>query len=552
MRSDPLTKGINAAPQRSLLKALGLCDAEIGKPLIGVVSSKNDIVPGHMNLDKIVDAVKQGVALAGGVPIVFPAIAVCDGLAMGHVGMKYSLVSRELIADSTESMAMAHPFDGLVMVAACDKNVPGLLMAAARLNIPSIVISGGAMLAGHFEGHKVSYSNISEAVSQFRTGKITPIQFEDLENKACPSCGSCSGMFTANSMNCLSEVLGMALPGNGTIPAVYSARLRLAKESGMKIMDLVRDDLKPRDIMTRDAFMNALAIDMALGCSTNSMLHLPAIAHECGIDLDLSVANEISKHTPNLCHLAPAGNHYIEELDEAGGIRAVMAEIAKLGFLKTDLMTVTGKTVAENIKGAKILNTEIIHTVDNPISKEGGIAVLKGNLAPEGSVVKRSAVAPEMMHHKGKARVFDCEEDALNAIYGGKINAGEVVVIRYEGPKGGPGMREMLNPTSAIMGSGLGNCVALITDGRFSGATRGAAIGHVSPEAAVGGPIALIKEGDMIEIDIPANTISVDVSDEEMTKRRTEWKPRTPRVNTGYLARYAKLVSSGCKGAVLS
>ena len=552
MRSDPLTKGINAAPQRSLLKALGLCDAEIGKPLIGVVSSKNDIVPGHMNLDKIVDAVKQGVALAGGVPIEFPAIAVCDGLAMGHVGMKYSLVSRELIADSTESMAMAHPFDGLVMVAACDKNVPGLLMAAARLNIPSIVISGGAMLAGHFEGHKVSYSNISEAVSQFRTGKITPIQFEDLENKACPSCGSCSGMFTANSMNCLSEVLGMALPGNGTIPAVYSARLRLAKESGMKIMDLVRDDLKPRDIMTRDAFMNALAIDMALGCSTNSMLHLPAIAHECGIDLDLSVANEISKHTPNLCHLAPAGNHYIEELDEAGGIRAVMAEIAKLGFLKTDLMTVTGKTVAENIKGAKILNTEIIHTVDNPISKEGGIAVLKGNLAPEGSVVKRSAVAPEMMHHKGKARVFDCEEDALNAIYGGKINAGEVVVIRYEGPKGGPGMREMLNPTSAIMGSGLGNCVALITDGRFSGATRGAAIGHVSPEAAVGGPIALIKEGDMIEIDIPANTISVDVSDEEMTKRRAEWKPRTPRVNTGYLARYAKLVSSGCKGAVLS
>lgn len=552
MRSDPLTKGINAAPQRSLLKALGLCDAEIGKPLIGVVSSKNDIVPGHMNLDKIVDAVKQGVALAGGVPIVFPAIAVCDGLAMGHVGMKYSLVSRELIADSTESMAMAHPFDGLVMVAACDKNVPGLLMAAARLNIPSIVISGGAMLAGHFEGHKVSYSNISEAVSQFRTGKITPIQFEDLENKACPSCGSCSGMFTANSMNCLSEVLGMALPGNGTIPAVYSARLRLAKESGMKIMDLVRDDLKPRDIMTRDAFMNALAIDMALGCSTNSMLHLPAIAHECGIDLDLSVANEISKHTPNLCHLAPAGNHYIEELNEAGGIRAVMAEIAKLGFLKTDLMTVTGKTVAENIKGAKILNTEIIHTVDNPISKEGGIAVLKGNLAPEGSVVKRSAVAPEMMHHKGKARVFDCEEDALNAIYGGKINAGEVVVIRYEGPKGGPGMREMLNPTSAIMGSGLGNCVALITDGRFSGATRGAAIGHVSPEAAVGGPIALIKEGDMIEIDIPANTISVDVSDEEMTKRRAEWKPRTPRVNTGYLARYAKLVSSGCKGAVLS
>ena len=551
MRSDPLTKGINAAPQRSLLKALGLCDAEIGKPLIGVVSSKNDIVPGHMNLDKIVDAVKQGVALAGGVPIVFPAIAVCDGLAMGHTGMKYSLVSRELIADSTEAMAMAHPFDGLVLVAACDKNVPGLLMAAARLNIPSIVVSGGAMLAGHFEGRKVSYSNISEAVSQFRTGKITPIQFEDLENKACPSCGSCSGMFTANSMNCLSEVLGMALPGNGTIPAVYSARLRLAKETGMKIMDLVRNDVKPRDIMTRDAFMNALAIDMALGCSTNSMLHLPAIAHECGIDLDLSVANEISSHTPNLCHLAPAGNHYIEELDEAGGIRAVMAEIAKLGFLKTDLMTVTGKTVAENIKGAKILNTEIIHTVDNPIAKEGGIAVLKGNLAPEGSVVKRSAVGTDMMVHKGKARVFDCEEDALNAIYGSKINPGEVVVIRYEGPKGGPGMREMLNPTSAIMGSGLGHCVALITDGRFSGATRGAAIGHVSPEAAVGGPIALVKEGDVIEIDIPANRISVEVSDEEMARRKAEWKPRAPRITTGYLARYAKQVSSGCTGAVL-
>ena len=551
MRSDPLTQGINAAPQRSLLKALGLCDAEIGKPLIGVVSSKNDIVPGHMNLDKIVDAVKQGVALAGGVPIVFPAIAVCDGLAMGHTGMKYSLVSRELIADSTEAMSMAHPFDGLVLVAACDKNVPGLLMAAARLNIPSIVVSGGAMLAGHFEGRKVSYSNISEAVSQFRTGKITPIQFEDLENKACPSCGSCSGMFTANSMNCLSEVLGMALPGNGTIPAVYSARLRLAKETGMKIMDLVRNDVKPRDIMTRDAFMNALAIDMALGCSTNSMLHLPAIAHECGIELDLSFANEISSHTPNLCHLAPAGNHYIEELDEAGGIRAVMAEIAKLGFLKTNLMTVTGKTVAENIKGAKILNTEIIHTVENPIAKEGGIAVLKGNLAPEGSVVKRSAVGDDMMVHKGKARVFDCEEDALNAIYGGKINPGEVVVIRYEGPQGGPGMREMLNPTSAIMGSGLGHCVALITDGRFSGATRGAAIGHVSPEAAVGGPIALVKEGDVIEIDIPANRISVEVSDEEMARRKAEWKPRAPRITTGYLARYAKQVSSGCTGAVL-
>lgn len=552
MRSDPLTKGINAAPQRSLLKALGLCDAEIGKPLIGIVSSKNDIVPGHMNLDKIVDAVKQGVALAGGVPIVFPAIAVCDGLAMGHVGMKYSLVSRELICDSTEAMATAHPFDGLVMVAACDKNVPGLLMAAARINIPSIVISGGAMLAGHFEGRKVSYSNISEAVSQFRTGKITKIQFEDLENKACPSCGSCSGMFTANSMNCLSEVLGMALPGNGTIPAVYSARLRLAKETGMKVMELVQKNLRPRDIMTEKAFMNALTIDMALGCSTNSMLHLPAIAHECGIDLDLSIANEISKKTPNLCHLAPAGNHYIEELEDAGGIRAVMAEINKLGLLDTSLMTVTGKTVAENIAGARILNPEIIHSVENPISREGGIAVLKGNLAPDGSVVKRAAVAPEMMQHKGRARVFDCEEDALNAIYAGKINPGEVVVIRYEGPKGGPGMREMLNPTSAIMGSGLGNCVALITDGRFSGATRGAAIGHVSPEAAVGGPIALLEEGDIIDIDITNNRISVEVSDEELARRRALWKPRAPRVTTGYLSRYAKQVSSGMKGAVLS
>lgn len=552
MRSDPLTKGINAAPQRSLLKALGLCDAEIGKPLIGVVSSQNDIVPGHMNLDKIVNAVKQGVALGGGVPIVFPAIAVCDGLAMGHVGMKYSLVSRELICDSTEAMATAHPFDGLVLVAACDKNVPGLLMAAARLNIPSIVISGGAMLAGHFEGRKVSYSNISEAVSQFRTGKITPIQFEDLENKACPSCGSCSGMFTANSMNCLSEVLGMALPGNGTIPAVHSARLRLAKESGMKIMELVKNNVLPRQIMTKDAFLNALAVDMALGCSTNSMLHLPAIAHECGIDLDLSVANEISKKTPNLCHLAPAGNHYIEELDEAGGIRAVMNEVSKLGVLHLDCLTVTGKTVGENIAGAKILDPEIIHTVENPIAKEGGIAVLKGNLAPEGSVVKRAAVAPEMMTHSGKARVFDCEEDALNAIYGCQINAGEVVVIRYEGPKGGPGMREMLNPTSAIMGSGLGHCVALITDGRFSGATRGAAIGHVSPEAAVGGPIALIKEGDIITIDIPNNAISVDVSDEELARRRAQWQPRQPRVTTGYLSRYAKQVSSGMKGAVLS
>ena len=551
MRSDKITKGINAAPQRALLHALGLTDEEIGKPLIGIVSSQNDIVPGHMNIDKVVDAVKQGVAMAGGVPIVFPAIAVCDGIAMGHEGMKYSLVTRELIADSTEAMATAHPFDGLVMVPNCDKNVPGLLMAAARLNVPSIFVSGGPMLAGTMDGKKISYSDVSEAVSQFRTGQIDDKKLCEFENKACPTCGSCSGMFTANSMNCLSEVLGMALPGNGTIPGVYSARLQLAKRAGMQIIELIKNDIKPRDIMTEDAFMNALTIDMALGCSTNSMLHIPAIAHECGIKLDLSVANAISDKTPNLCHLAPAGNHYIEQLNEAGGISAVMHEIDKLGLLKTDLITATGKTVKENIDGCEIKDTNIIRTVDNPYSTTGGIAVLKGNLAPEGSVVKRSAVAPEMMSHSGKARVFDCEEDALNAIYGGKINPGEVVVIRYEGPKGGPGMREMLNPTSAIMGSGLGNCVALITDGRFSGATRGAAIGHVSPEAAVGGNIALIEEGDIIEIDIPANTINVLVSDEELEKRRAQWKPRQPRITHGYLARYAKLVTSGCTGAVL-
>lgn len=551
MRSDKITKGINAAPQRALLHALGLTDEEIGKPLIGIVSSQNDIVPGHMNIDKVVEAVKQGVAMAGGVPIVFPAIAVCDGIAMGHEGMKYSLVTRELIADSTEAMATAHPFDGLVMVPNCDKNVPGLLMAAARLNVPSIFVSGGPMLAGTMDGKKISYSDVSEAVSQFRTGQIDDKKLCEFENKACPTCGSCSGMFTANSMNCLSEVLGMALPGNGTIPGVYSARLQLAKRAGMQIIELIKNDIKPRDIMTEDAFMNALTIDMALGCSTNSMLHIPAIAHECGIKLDLSVANAISDKTPNLCHLAPAGNHYIEQLNEAGGISAVMHEIDKLGLLKTDLITATGKTVKENIDGCEIKDTNIIRTVDNPYSTTGGIAVLKGNLAPEGSVVKRSAVAPEMMSHSGKARVFDCEEDALNAIYGGKINPGEVVVIRYEGPKGGPGMREMLNPTSAIMGSGLGNCVALITDGRFSGATRGAAIGHVSPEAAVGGNIALIEEGDIIEIDIPANTINVLVSDEELEKRRAQWKPRQPRITHGYLARYAKLVTSGCTGAVL-
>lgn len=551
MRSDKITKGVNAAPQRALLYALGLTDEEIGKPLIGIVSSKNDIVPGHMNIDKVVEAVKQGVAMAGGVPIVFPAIAVCDGIAMGHEGMKYSLVTRELIADSTEAMATAHPFDGLVMVPNCDKNVPGLLMAAARLNIPSIFVSGGPMLAGILHGQKISYSNVSEAVSRYKVGEIDDTGLAECTAKACPTCGSCSGMFTANSMNCLTEVLGMGLPGNGTIPAVYSERLRLAKEAGMQIMELVKKDIKPRDIMVKDAFLNALTIDMALGCSTNSMLHLPAIAHECGITLDLALANSISDKTPNLCHLAPAGNHYIEELNEAGGIRAVMHEIDKLGLLHTDLMTCTGKTVKENIEGQEIRDTEIIRPVTNPYSKTGGIAVLKGNLAPDGCVVKRSAVAPEMLHHEGKARVFDCEEDALNAIYDGKINPGEVVVIRYEGPKGGPGMREMLNPTSAIMGSGLGNCVALITDGRFSGATRGAAIGHVSPEAAVGGPIALVEEGDMIEIDIPANTINVRVSDEELAKRKAAWQPRQPRITTGYLARYAKQVTSGASGAVL-
>lgn len=551
MRSDRITKGVNAAPQRSLLYALGLTDAEIGKPLIGIVSSQNEIVPGHMNIDKVVQAVKQGVSLAGGVPIVFPAIAVCDGIAMGHEGMKYSLVTRELIADSTEAMATAHPFDGLVMVPNCDKNVPGLLMAAARLNIPSIFVSGGPMLAGILHGQKISYSNVSEAVSRHKVGDIDSCQLGEYEQKACPTCGSCSGMFTANSMNCLTEVLGMALPGNGTIPAVYSARLRLAKEAGMQIIELVKKDLKPRDIMVKEAFLNALTIDMALGCSTNSMLHIPAIAHECGIDLDLGLANSISEKTPNLCHLAPAGDHYIEELNEAGGIRAVMHEIDKLGLLHTELMTCTGKTVSENIAGCEIKDTEIIRTVENPYSKTGGIAVLKGNLAPDGSVVKRSAVAPEMLHHRGRARVFDCEEDALNAIYEGKINPGEVVVIRYEGPKGGPGMREMLNPTSAIMGSGLGGCVALITDGRFSGATRGAAIGHVSPEAAVGGPIALVEEGDEIEIDIPANTINMLVPAEEFERRRAAWKPRTPRITTGYLARYAKSVTSGSTGAVL-
>ncbi len=552
MRSDKIKKGPQAAPHRSLLYALGLTDKEIEKPLIGIVSSKNDIVPGHMNLDKVVDAVKQGVALAGGVPIVFPAIAVCDGIAMGHEGMKYSLVSRELIADSTEAMSMAHQFDGLVMVPNCDKNVPGLLMAAARLNIPAIVVSGGAMSAGKIKGKKLSLVSAFEGVAAFKTGKIDDKQLHEIESKCCPTCGSCSGMFTANSMNCLTEVLGMGLPGNGTIPAVESARIRLAKEAGMQIMELVKNNVLPRDIMTREAFMNAMTMDMALGCSTNSMLHLPAIAHECGIKLDMHLANEISERTPNLCHLSPVGPHFIEELNEAGGIPAVMKEIAKLGLINTECKTVTGKTVGENIADAEIKDPEIIRTVENPYSETGGIAALFGNLAPDGCVVKRAAVAPEMLVHKGPARVFDSEEDAIAAIWGGKIVAGDVVVIRYEGPKGGPGMREMLSPTSAIIGSGLGSSVALITDGRFSGATRGAAIGHVSPEAADGGPIGLIREGDIIAIDIPNHKIDVEVSDEEMKQRKAEWQPRDPRITWGYLSRYAKLVSSGTSGAVLS
>lgn len=552
MKSDTITKSVNAAPQRALLHALGLTDEEIGRPIVGVVSSKNDIVPGHMNLDKIEEAVKMGVSMAGGVPVVFPAIAVCDGIAMGHEGMKYSLVTRELIADSTEAMAKAHALDALVMIPNCDKNVPGLLMAAARLNIPCIFVSGGPMLAGTVDGRKISYSTVSEAVSRYKVGEIDDQKLDEYENKACPTCGSCSGMFTANSMNCLTEVLGMGLRGNGTIPAVYSRRLQLAKRAGMQVMQLLKENIRPRDIMTEDAFKNALTVDMALGCSTNSMLHLPAIAHECGIALDLDIANGISARTPNLCHLAPAGDHFMEQLDEAGGVYAVMHELAKLGLLATDCMTCTGKTVGQNIEGCEIKNTDIIRTAENPYSKSGGIAVLKGNLAPDGCVVKRSAVAAEMMHHTGPARVFDCEETALNAIYTGKIYPGDVIVIRYEGPKGGPGMREMLNPTSAIMGSGLGSCVALITDGRFSGATRGAAIGHVSPEAAVGGNIALIREGDTIEIDIEKNTINVLVSEEELKARRAQWQPRPPKITTGYLARYAKLVTSGSTGAVLA
>ena len=543
--------GVDKAPQRSLFNALGLTREEMEKPLVGIVSSYNEIVPGHMNIDKLVEAVKLGVAMAGGTPIVFPAIAVCDGIAMGHQGMKYSLVTRDLIADSTECMALAHHFDALVMIPNCDKNVPGLLMAAARVNVPTVFVSGGPMLAGHVKGQKRSLSSMFEAVGSYDAGKMTLEDVEEFENKVCPTCGSCSGMYTANSMNCLTEVLGMGLRGNGTIPAVYSERLKLAKHAGMQVMELYRKNIRPRDIMTEKAFLNALTVDMALGCSTNSMLHLPAIAHECGIDLNLDVANEISARTPNVCHLAPAGHTYMEDLNEAGGVYAVMNELAEAGVLNTDCMTVTGKTVAENIKGSINKDPEVIRPLDNPYSKTGGIAVLRGNIAPDSCVVKRSAVAPEMLVHEGPARVFDSEEDAIAAIRGGKINAGDVVVIRYEGPKGGPGMREMLNPTSAIAGMGLGSSVALITDGRFSGATRGASIGHVSPEAAVGGPIALVEEGDIIAIDIPANTINVKVSDEELAARKAKWQPREPRITTGYLARYASLVTSANTGAIL-
>lgn len=551
MRSDAVKKGMQTAPQRSLFNALGITEEELEKPLIGIVSSYNEIVPGHMNIDKIVDAVKMGVAMAGGTPIVFPAIAVCDGIAMGHTGMKYSLVTRDLICDSTECMALAHQFDALVMVPNCDKNVPGLLMAAARLNIPTIFVSGGPMLAGHVQGNKTSLSSMFEAVGAHAAGKMTEEQVNDYVCNACPTCGSCSGMYTANSMNCLTEAIGMGLQGNGTIPAVYSQRIKLAKHAGMKIMELLEKNIRPRDILTEQAFMNALTVDMALGCSTNTMLHLPAIAHEAGVELNLDIANHISAKTPNLCHLAPAGHTYMEELNEAGGVYAVMNELSKKGLLNTELITATGKTVGENIKDCVNRNPEVIRPIDNPYSETGGIAVLRGNIAPDSGVVKRSAVVPEMMVHEGPARVFDCEEDAIAAIKGGKIVAGDVVVIRYEGPKGGPGMREMLNPTSAIAGMGLGSSVALITDGRFSGASRGASIGHVCPEAAVGGPIALVEEGDIIEINIPANTLNVRVSDEEMARRKAAWTPREPKVTTGYLARYAALVTDASKGAVL-
>ena len=551
MRSDAVKKGMQQAPHRSLFNALGLTEEEMNRPLVGIVSSYNEIVPGHMNLDKIVQAVKMGVAMAGGTPIMFPAIAVCDGIAMGHTGMKYSLVTRDLIADSTEAMAMAHQFDALVMVPNCDKNVPGLLMAAARVNVPTVFVSGGPMLAGHVKGQKRSLSSMFEAVGSYAAGTMTEEDVKEFEAKVCPTCGSCSGMYTANSMNCLTEVLGMGLQGNGTIPAVYSERIKLAKKAGMQVMEMLRRDIRPRDIMTKEAFLNALTVDMALGCSTNSMLHLPAIAHEAGVELDMELANEISAKTPNLCHLAPAGPTYIEDLNEAGGVYAVMNELNKKHLLNLDCMTVTGKTVGENIEKCYNKNPEVIRPVENPYSQTGGLAILKGNLAPDTGVVKRSAVAPEMLVHEGPARVFDCEEDAIAALKGGKIVAGDVVVIRYEGPKGGPGMREMLNPTSAIAGMGLGSSVALITDGRFSGASRGASIGHVSPEAAVGGPIALVEEGDIIKINIPENSLNVDISDEEMAARRAKWQPRQPKVTTGYLARYAHLVTSGNRGAIL-
>ncbi len=551
LRSNNMKSGMQQAPSRSLLNAVGMTPEEMRKPIIGIVSSFNEIVPGHINLDKISDAVKLGVAEAGGTPVVFPAIAVCDGIAMGHIGMKYSLCSRDLIADSTETVAMAHQFDALVMIPNCDKTVPGMLMAAARLNIPTVFVSGGPMLSGRVRGKNTSLSSMFEAVGAYAAGKLTEEDVCEFENKTCPTCGSCSGMYTANSMNCLTEVLGMGLRGNGTIPAVYSERIRLAKRAGYAVMEMLKRDIRPRDIMTKEAFINALTMDMALGCSTNSMLHLPAIAYEAGVELNVDIANEISAKTPNLCHLAPAGHTYIEELNEAGGIYAVMKEISKLGLLNLDCMTVTGKTVGENIKNAINLDTEVIRPAENPYSKVGGIAVLKGNIAPDSCVVKRSAVLPEMLRHSGPARVFDCEEDAIAAIKGGKIVPGDVVVIRYEGPKGGPGMREMLNPTSAIAGMGLDTTVALITDGRFSGASRGASIGHVSPEAAVGGPIGLIEEGDIIDIDINANTINARVSEEEFAKRRENWKPRLNEV-TGYLARYRKLVSGAPRGAVLT
>ena len=547
MNSDHVKKGMQQAPHRSLFNALGYTKEEMERPLVGIVSSYNEIVPGHMNLDKITQAVKMGVAMAGGTPVVFPAIAVCDGIAMGHTGMKYSLVTRELIADSTECMAKAHQFDALVMIPNCDKNVPGLLMAAARINVPTVFVSGGPMLAGHVDGRKRSLSSMFEAVGAYEAGKMTAEKVEEYVNKVCPTCGSCSGMYTANSMNCMTEVLGMGLQGNGTIPAVYSERIRLAKHAGMKVMELLKNNVRPSDIMTKKAFLNCLTVDMALGCSTNTMLHLPAIAHEAGVELNMDIANEISAKTPNLCHLAPAGPTYMEDLNEAGGVYAVMNELSKKGLLYEDQITVTG----ENIKDVRNLNPEVIRPIDNPYMAQGGIAVLKGNIAPDTGIVKQSAVVPEMMVHEGPARVFDCEEDAIKAIKGGDIVPGDVVVIRYEGPKGGPGMREMLNPTSAIAGMGLGDSVALITDGRFSGASRGASIGHVSPEAAVGGPIALIEEGDIIKIDIPNNSLNVDVTDEELAKRKEKWQPREPKITDGYLRRYAALVTSGNRGAVL-